>query len=303
MAPYEPIDPANLSGDELESWYGRTPEQVEADRQAAAQASYDAFFGNSQDASGSEATPQSAVPLTSSAPTLPIADQCVGPPFGQGGFLRPGNGNAPIAAQPGAGSQGTPGPAAVPQQLLPPGTPPLPTFFSTMFGGPVPLHGPNGQVTGYYNHEAGRTGMNIIGGYAAVAPLFQPGGWMEAMPAEGGTVVTNAIREGIEEPIHMHHPLARFLGGPADQELEALKRNLHMSFHQALAGSLKDGGFLNVGGKGGSAADWAASFQKDPASYDRAIEILRRTSQDFDKTHGTSILPKLDRELARFRGQ
>ncbi|HEV2533369.1 hypothetical protein, partial [Phenylobacterium sp.] len=299
----EPIDPANLSGDELATWYGRTPEQVEADRQAAAQASYDAFFGNSQDASGSEATPQSPEPIPSSAPTLPIADQCVGPPLGQGGFLRPGNGNAPIATQAGAGNHGTPSPAAAPQQPLPPGIPPLPTFFSTMFGGPVPLHGPNGQVTGYYNHEAGRTGMNIVGAYAAVAPLFQPGGWMEAMPAEGGTVVTNAIREGIEEPIHMHHVFAKFLGGPEEQEREALKQSLHVGFHQALGRNLKEAGFLNVGGKGGSTEDWAAHFVEHPERFDQAIEILRRTSQDFDKTHGTSILPKLDRGLAKFRGQ
>lgn len=301
--PYSPVDPASLSGDALDQWYRRTPDDIERERQAAAQARYDDFFGDSNDAPSAVVAAQSAEPLRSPARAMPVADQCVGPPLGRGGYLRPGNGNDRSASQAGADSQATPSQPRAPQQLLPPGTPPLPTFFSTMLGGPVPLHGPNGQVTGYYDHQAGRTGMNMVGAYAAVAPLFQPGGWMEAMPAEGGTAVTNAIREGIEEPVHMHHVLAKFLGGPEEQEREALKQSLHIGFHQNLARNLKEAGFLNVGGKGGSTTDWAQHFVDNPGRFDRAIEILRRTSQDFDKTNGTSILSKLDRELDKFRGQ
>jgi hypothetical protein len=41
--PY-PIDPASLDGEELDRWYRRTPQEVEAERQAAEGQSYGAFF-------------------------------------------------------------------------------------------------------------------------------------------------------------------------------------------------------------------------------------------------------------------
>lgn len=44
---YSPVDPASLSGDALDRWYRRTPDEIERDRRTARQASYDAFFGQS----------------------------------------------------------------------------------------------------------------------------------------------------------------------------------------------------------------------------------------------------------------
>ncbi|MDB5495127.1 MAG: hypothetical protein JWP86_2464 [Phenylobacterium sp.] len=44
---YKPVDPASLSGDALDQWYRRPPDEIEAARQAAAQADHDAFFGQS----------------------------------------------------------------------------------------------------------------------------------------------------------------------------------------------------------------------------------------------------------------
>ncbi|MDB5417520.1 MAG: hypothetical protein JWP50_939 [Phenylobacterium sp.] len=42
---YKPVDPARLSGDALDQWYRRTPDEIEAARQAAAQKRYNDFFG------------------------------------------------------------------------------------------------------------------------------------------------------------------------------------------------------------------------------------------------------------------
>jgi hypothetical protein len=39
-----------------------------------------------------------------------------------------------------------------------PATPPLPTFFSSLFGGPVPLTSPEGHLVGYYDHQAAKAG-------------------------------------------------------------------------------------------------------------------------------------------------
>lgn len=42
--PYDSVDPASLSGDALDRWYRRIPDEIEVERQAAAQARYDNFF-------------------------------------------------------------------------------------------------------------------------------------------------------------------------------------------------------------------------------------------------------------------
>lgn len=42
--PYQPINPADLDGEELDAWYRRSPDEIEAARQTAAQQAYDAFF-------------------------------------------------------------------------------------------------------------------------------------------------------------------------------------------------------------------------------------------------------------------
>ncbi|THD80601.1 MAG: hypothetical protein E7812_07685 [Phenylobacterium sp.] len=49
--PYDPVDPASLEGEDLTSWYLRSPEEIEQQRQAAAQQRYNAFFngGRSSD--------------------------------------------------------------------------------------------------------------------------------------------------------------------------------------------------------------------------------------------------------------
>ena len=42
--PYDPVDPASLEGEDLTSWYLRSPQEIEQQRQAAAQQRYNQFF-------------------------------------------------------------------------------------------------------------------------------------------------------------------------------------------------------------------------------------------------------------------
>ena len=41
----QPVDPASLSGRELDRWYRRSPQDVERERQAASDERYQAYFG------------------------------------------------------------------------------------------------------------------------------------------------------------------------------------------------------------------------------------------------------------------
>ena len=171
-------------------------------------------------------------------------------------------------------------------------------FFSYLFGGPVPLTTPAGHTVGSYDHQAAATGLDILGKYAAIAPFLIPGDVLEAFPESGGARVANAITDGIEEAIERHHPIPKFMGGAANQDLVPLRQSLHRAFHQNLAAALRDDGtFPSVGGPKGSAADWAKHFETKDGSYEQAIEILRRVSGDFDDQFGTSISSKLDKEL------
>lgn len=46
--PYDPVDPSTLEGDVLDRWYRRTPDEIEQERQAAAERQYYDFFGPSR---------------------------------------------------------------------------------------------------------------------------------------------------------------------------------------------------------------------------------------------------------------
>lgn len=93
---------------------------------------------------------------------------------------------------------------------LSPATPPLPTFFSSLFGGPVPLTDPEGHVVGYYDHQAAKAGLGITAQYAQIAPWLQPAGWMDGLIAGGGSRIAlpgvapaaRAIGNGLERPLN-----------------------------------------------------------------------------------------------------
>jgi hypothetical protein len=52
-----------------------------------------------------------------------------------------------------------------------------------------------------------------------------------------------------------------------------------------------------VGGVTGSTQKWADYFAKNEGSREKAIEILRQVTADFDRANGTSIGPKLEQAL------
>jgi hypothetical protein len=47
----------------------------------------------------------------------------------------------------------------------------------------------------------------------------------------------------------------------------------------------------------GSTDVWRELFANDAAARNKAIEILRQVTRDFDIEHGTSIAPSLEKEL------
>ena len=44
-------------------------------------------------------------------------------------------------------------------------------------------------------------------------------------------------------------------------------------------------------------AHWLEHFKNNPEAEEKAIEILRQVTSDFDRAHGTSITPKLEKAL------
>lgn len=126
----------------------------------------------------------------------------------------------------------------------------------------------------------------LTGGEALAAP-----GALEALGLDG------ILGSGVKGAIHAHHVEPMFMGGRAEQKTYDLIAQFHRKFHSELQAALKEGGFPRVGGKGGSRDDWMEFFKANPEARDRAVEILRRVSRDFDIERGTSILPALEKEL------
>lgn len=141
--------------------------------------------------------------------------------------------------------------------------------------------------------------MKITGAYAAIAPVFEPGSWMGDLLAEIAPGGANAISDGIEEAIRNHHPWPKYLGGPEEQELAPLRESLHRAFHSQLGSAMRELDFPPVGGVTGSTDKWEDYFLTNPGTREKAIEILRQVTADFDRTHGTSIGPKLELALRR----
>jgi hypothetical protein len=169
-----------------------------------------------------------------------------------------------------------------------------------MFGGAVPLKGTGGKTIGYYDHQAGATGLKITSIYAGIAPFFQPGGWMDGLLEGSSPRVASAIAEGIEEALHGHHPHPLYMGGDANQERELLRASLHRMLHSKLGGALRELGFPPVGGITGSRTHWQQYFDLNPGSREQALQVLRQISKEFDQRYGTSIIPKLDKTLGNF---
>ena len=67
--------------------------------------------------------------------------------------------------------------------------------------------------------------------------------------------------------VHGHHPQPKFLGGTSQQALSELDPSIHREYHKPLAGNLDAKGIpLPVGGRGGSAVDWANYMNVNPGA-------------------------------------
>jgi len=76
-----------------------------------------------------------------------------------------------------------------------------------------------------------------------------------------------------------------------DQGLTTLSRPIHVEFHALLRENLKNAGIpLNVGGRGGSAADWARYMTANPDAQKKAFEAVLKASRAIDVKHGTNIV-------------
>ncbi|MDB5427768.1 MAG: hypothetical protein JWR47_225 [Phenylobacterium sp.] len=133
---------------------------------------------------------------------------------------------------------------------LTPATLPLPTFFSSLFGGPVPLTSPEGHVVGYYDHQAAKAGLGITAQYAQIAPWLQPAGWMDGLIAAGGgsrialsgvAPAVRAVESGLKTPLNFlereawqgRSAVEQAARGLSDAAKAALRRQARDRFAQA----------------------------------------------------------------------
>lgn len=102
------------------------------------------------------------------------------------------------------------------------------------------------------------------------------------------------------EGLQGHHPFVQFLGGSARQTLTSIPRVVHREFHALLNSELRKAGFkLNVGGRGGSAFEWARELAASPAKRAAAFEAMRRTASAIDAKYGTNMVGDLLRNAAK----
>jgi hypothetical protein len=163
---------------------------------------------------------------------------------------------------------------------------------------------PDWRTTGPF--DVGTWAHNIDWG-GALSDLGNIGSWAatilsggEALAAPGALKalgLDGILESGVKGAIHAHHVDPRFMGGRAEQETYDLIAKFHQKFHGNLQRALKEAGFPPVGSKAGSREVWAEFFDKYAGARDKAVEILRQVSRDFDIEHGTSILPSLEKEL------
>jgi hypothetical protein len=117
MMPYNPVDPANLEGEDLTNWYLRSPQEIEQQRQASAQQRYqDFFYGDGAD----RRTANVATPSQTSSLARPVVDS--GTYGGRAPVLQQASYVAPAGAADGpscATCHGAP-PPPIPVPHLPP---------------------------------------------------------------------------------------------------------------------------------------------------------------------------------------
>jgi hypothetical protein len=135
--------------------------------------------------------------------------------------------------------------------------------------------------------------FNLVPGKAAASTAIKTG-IKELAEAGGKALVKNA--DGIAQaaakgvPTQFHHNVPKFLGGDADQVLTPLGKDIHGEFHSLLRANLKESGIpLNVGGRGGGAADWVRYFNANPGAQRAALDMVLDTARTIDYQRGTRL--------------
>jgi hypothetical protein len=106
-----------------------------------------------------------------------------------------------------------------------------------------------------------------------------------------GKIAAKGVTQG-------HHALPKFLGGDAKQVLSNIDSGVHSELHSVLRQNLKDAGIpLNVGGRGGSAADWARYMNANPGAQRTAFDAVLDASRAVDARNGTSITQDVWRNI------
>jgi RHS repeat-associated protein len=139
--------------------------------------------------------------------------------------------------------------------------------------------------------EAGRDALYGVAGGAAIGAAFKgAGAAVKAFTGGAGAATAQAITKAISG--HGHHPIAKFLGGSANQVLTRLPQALHTGkggFHSQLNAALRSRFGMVGGGVGGSRNAWATYFAANPGSQREALDILLDVSRNFDVVNGTSV--------------
>ena len=116
--------------------------------------------------------------------------------------------------------------------------------------------------------------------------------------AEGARTIEEGVNVGKEVVSQGHHSLPKFLGGDAKQALSKISSDAHKELHAELRANLKEAGIpLNVGGKGGSAADWTRYMNANPGAQRKAFDAVLDASRTIDLKHGTSITQDVWRNI------
>ena len=138
--------------------------------------------------------------------------------------------------------------------------------------------------------------IDLASGNYVDAALDALGIAVPALPASGVKGGYKILLRGGEKLFvarriwNKHHALPMFLGGDASQVLCKIPKRYHVEFHGILANRLKKAGFpLPVGGRGGSAVDWANYMNQHPGSQRMAFDAVLDASRNIDAKYGTNI--------------
>jgi RHS repeat-associated protein len=166
-----------------------------------------------------------------------------------------------------------------------------------------------GAVNAAYNLTLGGLADSALGAGSAITGRNEYGQTLSGgqRAAAGGLAllvvtpvraVTKPVSTVARAATQLHHPLPRFLGGHANQVLTPLPKNIHAEFHSLLRQNLREAGLpLNVGGRGGSAADWAQYFRQHSGAQRSALDAVLNTSREIDYRRGTQITRDVWRNL------